>query len=667
MNAHINLFYHDLFYLTERTKLVPSADAVGLSTALQIFRAFSPQDFQFVVAGGKTWKKMGDEVKTIQQGVQKTCISEQFGYAERDVPVLADPVIASSHGIGPVDIVVRDNDLTDYCVTIVDTNRTNHSSDSSNSITNPISDHGDRICVNKHVNPIEMGPSRPENHRADTHVVQSEIQEETINRDTKGTDECDQSVSSIHQTIPVAMNMEILEKTNTDTASICEGQQKSSNSIAETENEEETINIDAKRTDECDQSVSSKHQTIPVAMNMEILETNTDTASICEGQRKSGNSIAESEHKEETIIPCGERDNMKHEVLPVAAKENVEINISTVGTSSDAGGRLDPEVTSLNINNNVTNTSCPEDIADDDDAPKNSEVSHIHVTKAESNPPVCQPSYPESVREVSALLQRARCSSPPQTSPPQPAPQLAAVAVSCTHSCGSLYAQCAANNNEPVSLNEILTEREHLPSYYRYHLDAVDYQSLDPLEEDEDTVLRDYHKQQQRFLMGNGVSSSPCAATSDTAVTTGSLQYAENGHPQKASPGGYTNVFRMSQPEDYDYLKGLVPQLKMEAKNWEAKSDSLETEVLELRRELKMREQEVVRLQREVHKLKVGDGRIWPVVVILLQCARAKGRLAAIWLQGGNSRGGGGCRAAGPPPLPPRQLKILKTHILWTR
>ena len=488
---------------------------------------------------------MGDEVKTIQQGIQTTCLSEQFGYAEADVPVSADPVIANVHGIGPVDIVVRNNDLTDYCVTNVDTTRTNHSSDSSNSITNLISDNGDRMCVNNHVNPTGMGPSRAENHKSDTHVFQSEIPEET-NRDTK-------------------------------------------------------------RTDECDQSVSSKHQTIPVAMSMQILDTNPDTASICDGQRKSSNSIAENEHEEKTINPCDERDNIKHEVLPVAAKENVEIHINTVGTSLGAGGQLDPEVTSVNFHSSVMNTSFLEDIAKCD-APENSEVSDIHVTKAESKPTVCQSSYPESVREVSALLQRARCSSPPQTSPPQPALQLAAVAASCTHSCGSLYAQCAANNNDPVSLNEVLTEREHLPSYHRYHLDAVDYQSLDPLEEDEDTVLRDYHKQQQRFLMGNGVSSGPCTATDDTAVTAGSLQYAENGHPQKASPGGYTNSFRILQPEDYDYLKGLVPQLKREARNWEAKSDSLETEVLELRRELKMREQEVVRLQREVHKLKVGDG-----------------------------------------------------------
>jgi hypothetical protein len=488
---------------------------------------------------------MGDEVRTIHQGIQTTCLSKQFGYTVANVPVLADPVIASSHGIVPADTVVRNNDLTDSCDTVVATHRTNHTSD-SNPVTNPISDYSDRVFLNRHVNPIEITANRAKNDSADTHVVQSEHNEETINNDTK-------------------------------------------------------------RTDDCDQRVSIKHQTIPVTMNMEILETNTNAASICEGQLKSHNSIAETEQQDETIIPCDEHDNMKHEVLPVAAKETVEINIYTVGTSLNAGGRLDPEVTSVNLHNSVMKTSPLQDLAQVE-ATENSDVSDVNVTTTESNPAVCEAFYPESVREVSALLQRARCSSPPQISPPPPTPQLAAVAASCTHSCGSLYAQCAANHYEPVSLNEILTEREHLPTYYRYHLDAVDYQSLDALEEDEDTLLRDYHKQQQRFFMGNGVSSGPCTATSsNTAVTAGNLQYAENGHPQKTSPVGTTTAFRMSLPDDYDYLKGLVPQLKKEAKTWEAKSDSLETVVLQLRRELKMREQEVIRLQREVHKLKVGD------------------------------------------------------------
>ena len=489
---------------------------------------------------------MGDEVKTIQQGTQTTCLSKQFGYTLANVPVLAEPVIAGSHEIGPADTVVRNNHSTDCCDTIVATNRTNHASDSSNRITNRIYDSSDRIFVNKHVDPIGIRPIKATNYSFDPQVVQSEWKEETVNSETN-------------------------------------------------------------RTGDYDLRVCIKGQTIPVTMNMEISGNSTDAVSICEGQLRSSNSTAETEQEETTIIPCDEHDNMKHKVLPVEAEETVETNISTGGTSLSPGGQLDPEVTSVNSHYSVMKTSFLQDLTEFE-AREKSEMSNINVTAIETNSADCESLYPESVREVSALLQRARCSSPPQISPPPPAPQLTAVAASCSHSCGSLYAQCAANHHEPVSLNEILTEREHLPSYYRYHLDAIDYQSLDPLEEDEETLLRDYHTQQQRFLMGNGASSTPCAPTSsNTAVTAGNLQYVENGHPQKASPVGTTTVFRMAQPEEYDYLKGLVPQLKREAKNWEAKSDSLETEVLELRRELKMREQEIVRLQREVHKLKVRD------------------------------------------------------------
>jgi predicted RNase H-like nuclease (RuvC/YqgF family) len=99
------------------------------------------------------------------------------------------------------------------------------------------------------------------------------------------------------------------------------------------------------------------------------------------------------------------------------------------------------------------------------------------------------------------------------------------------------------------------------------------------------------------------------------------LQAVENGQTQRASPIGASPVFRVSQPEDYDFLKGLVSQLRREAKDWEAKSDSLETEVLELRRKLGMREQEVMRLQREVHKLKVSAPRHLIFDTFLLQSA----------------------------------------------
>ncbi|XP_049787088.1 uncharacterized protein LOC126190658 [Schistocerca cancellata] len=47
-------------------------------------------------------------------------------------------------------------------------------------------------------------------------------------------------------------------------------------------------------------------------------------------------------------------------------------------------------------------------------------------------------------------------------------------------------------------------------------------------------------------------------------------------------------------------------ELKREIKELEGKTDSLGAEVVDLRRQLATKEQQVLRLQREVHKLKVG-------------------------------------------------------------
>jgi hypothetical protein len=327
---------------------------------------------------------------------------------------------------------------------------------------------------------------------------------------------------------------------------------------------------------ECDQLSNIKPETLPVATKA----TGTDAKNGVQGQSRSEASaetdcstVAEAEHKEEKL------SSLRNTSVQSDQDEILLVAMEQTDTPAIASGFHD-DVAKTELN-----------------AP--SDPSYDTPTCCTA---VCGSSYPESVREVSALLQQARCSSPPH-----PTPQLAAVAASTSHSCGSLYAQCGANLHEPVSLNEILTEREHLPAYCRYRLDAIDCHLQCPLLEDEEALFRDYHKQQQRFLMGNGGSVGPCAATSsNTAATAGSLQSAENGQTQRASPTGAPPVFRISRPEDCDYLKGLVPQLRREAKDWEAKSDSLEAEVLELRRKLRIRDQEVMRLQREVHKLKAS-------------------------------------------------------------
>ncbi|PNF42262.1 cGMP-dependent protein kinase, isozyme 1 [Cryptotermes secundus] len=487
---------------------------------------------------------MGDEIKAIQQGTQ-TCLSKQFGHTVASVPMLVDSAIASNH-------LTDANLLTGSCDATVTTDQISQIPVCNSCVSYPAADSDGSVLLCKHVvDPIGQSPSFSSCHNIDTNVDQSGYKE------------------------------------------------------------------DGEMANEYYQHDNIKHQTLPATTKVTGLETSTDATNVIEDQSISETSAegffniaSETERKEETIINLrnesiqyGQEDNIKHNILPVTAEEKTA-KINTADRNLNEEGQEESQVVTVDFHNNVAKVSVLQDFAEGK-TPELNVMSDVYYTTPVTCTAVCESFYPESVREVSALLQQARCSSPPQTSPPHSTPQLAAVAASSSHSCGSLYAQCGANHHEPVSLNEILIEREHLPSYYRYHPNAIDYQFQGPLVEDEEALFREYHKQQQRFLMGNGVSVGPCTATSsNTAVTAGNLQAAENGQTQRASPTGASPVFRISHPEDYGYLKGLVPQLRREAKDWEAKSDSLETEVLELRRKLRMREQEVMRLQREVHKLK---------------------------------------------------------------
>lgn len=67
-----------------------------------------------------------------------------------------------------------------------------------------------------------------------------------------------------------------------------------------------------------------------------------------------------------------------------------------------------------------------------------------------------------------------------------------------------------------------------------------------------------------------------------------------------------TGDSRIPQKDGVEQLLNLNARLRKEAKDYEHKLDYLETEILLLRREIKKRDQENLKLQREVHKLKVS-------------------------------------------------------------
>ncbi|XP_049813957.1 cGMP-dependent protein kinase, isozyme 1 isoform X1 [Schistocerca nitens] len=102
--------------------------------------------------------------------------------------------------------------------------------------------------------------------------------------------------------------------------------------------------------------------------------------------------------------------------------------------------------------------------------------------------------------------------------------------------------------------------------------------------------------------MGNGASGRAAAAGAAklSAGAGDHLRRLHLHHQSPPPPPPPAVVF----PEDYEYLRGLVPQLKREIKELEGKTDSLGAEVVDLRRQLATKEQQVLRLQREVHKLK---------------------------------------------------------------
>lgn len=59
-------------------------------------------------------------------------------------------------------------------------------------------------------------------------------------------------------------------------------------------------------------------------------------------------------------------------------------------------------------------------------------------------------------------------------------------------------------------------------------------------------------------------------------------------------------------PEDYEYLKSLAPRLEKELSELECKLGTIETELTNAKKELSFKENKILRLQREIHKLKVS-------------------------------------------------------------
>ena len=191
--------------------------------------------------------------------------------------------------------------------------------------------------------------------------------------------------------------------------------------------------------------------------------------------------------------------------------------------------------------------------------------------------------YPQSVKDMSLMLQQAAIDrdSTPSDTPPRDLGHSAKMeggvasmpeGVVSSEGGGDQFVD-ESTQSGPVSLSQIL-ERSVYSASQSEHEDCIAGQGA--------------NTSMPGTTMGNGTSGHPAS---------------HRGHNKPMAEPGVTRTITF--PEDYDYLKKLVPELKGEIRTRDQKVDQLISETLELRRQLKKKTEQCTKAQREIHKLKV--------------------------------------------------------------
>lgn len=109
------------------------------------------------------------------------------------------------------------------------------------------------------------------------------------------------------------------------------------------------------------------------------------------------------------------------------------------------------------------------------------------------------------------------------------------------------------------------------------------------------------HKFLQEFgilgPMGNGVTSNLRKNSID----------GETIHQIRRNSKHVADIKRRTSAEEYEHLKSIIVRLKKELADVEVKYGTVQTELNETKKDLNCKESEVLKLQREVHKLKVNQ------------------------------------------------------------
>lgn len=162
----------------------------------------------------------------------------------------------------------------------------------------------------------------------------------------------------------------------------------------------------------------------------------------------------------------------------------------------------------------------------------------------------------------------------------------------------------------PIS-SEICDRTSPSPRYSKESFDGpffdqkkanLDYHRLNAL------AYEQQSEEAQKFLkefgifgpMGNGVAVRRSSRTSPDSEMIQQIRKSSKALDNEPSSRNSGSL------EDYEYLKSVVLRLKKELSELEIKYGALQTELFQTQKSLHCKESEIIRMQREVHKLKVS-------------------------------------------------------------
>lgn len=176
----------------------------------------------------------------------------------------------------------------------------------------------------------------------------------------------------------------------------------------------------------------------------------------------------------------------------------------------------------------------------------------------------------------------------------------------------------------------IVNQKGPLPVFHPEIKNKLDYHKYTALAYESQSTQK--NDEAQKFLQDFGILS-PMGNVVPTALRKSSIDGEVIQNIKRNSKNLELKRKSLIDTDDYEYLKSLVSKLKYEISDIEGKYEAVQSELFEVKKLLGNKEAQVLRLQREVHKLKSvlqqtnasRDGEL--LVNIQKQHAMANGQL----------------------------------------